>query len=239
MATTALDNPDASTDTSDQPLVVLAITSNDDSNVDATIISDATISEQHNESNTVTDHPVEEGVPVTDHSRPNPDRPTFECYISNSPVDPTQQSRAVQQAGFTFQSSSANNSKVGATQGYAQQAYEKLRKLRLQGTLLTVVSTVRTYKSMVIESISIPVSTWDKDALHFTITFKQIRVVKNKLTTTSANPRVANVKKGKQVPKKPDAGEETSPLFKLAESASQSSNGTISAGGNYLLGGGQ
>ncbi len=46
---------------------------------------DATVGETHDYVNTVTDHPVEIGSPVTDHVRPEPIRLTLSGVISNAP----------------------------------------------------------------------------------------------------------------------------------------------------------
>lgn len=47
---------------------------------------DAVLSEEHEHSATVTDHPVEIGVNIVDHVRPDPDRVTLEVFVSNTPV---------------------------------------------------------------------------------------------------------------------------------------------------------
>src|ERR1700755_2538886 len=46
---------------------------------------DATVGETHLYANTVTDHPVEIGSPVTDHVRPDPIKLTISGVISNAP----------------------------------------------------------------------------------------------------------------------------------------------------------
>lgn len=51
------------------------------------ITFDATPSETHLISATVTEHPVEKGVALTDHVRPNPFKITLEVVISNTPID--------------------------------------------------------------------------------------------------------------------------------------------------------
>lgn len=46
---------------------------------------DATVGETHTYANTVTDHPIEGGSPITDHVRPDPVRLTIQGVISNAP----------------------------------------------------------------------------------------------------------------------------------------------------------
>ena len=47
---------------------------------------DAVLSEEHERDAEVTDHSVEQGVAITDHVRPEPDRLTLEVFVSNTPV---------------------------------------------------------------------------------------------------------------------------------------------------------
>ena len=51
-----------------------------------TLVVDACVKEDHALENATTDHPVEEGYNVTDHSRPQPRRLSLECVVSNSPI---------------------------------------------------------------------------------------------------------------------------------------------------------
>jgi hypothetical protein len=47
---------------------------------------DATTNEQHDATNTVTDHPVEKGANIADHVRPDPDVLSVTGTISNTPI---------------------------------------------------------------------------------------------------------------------------------------------------------
>src|SRR5215471_12959330 len=61
---------------------------------------DCVESENHELSNTITDHPVEVGFNPSDHSRPEPRRPTLEVVQSNTPLsgaDGTDRARALWQ----------------------------------------------------------------------------------------------------------------------------------------------
>ena len=50
---------------------------------------DATLSEVHSASATVTEHPVEKGAAITDHVRPQLDRVQLEGLITNTPINST------------------------------------------------------------------------------------------------------------------------------------------------------
>src|SRR4051812_17684204 len=59
--------------------------------------------EGHELSNTITDHPVEEGFNASDHSRPNPDLVNWKATISNTPLSAAQTTQAVKSGQFQFQ----------------------------------------------------------------------------------------------------------------------------------------
>ena len=152
---------------------------------------DAVLEETHTLANTVTDHPVEQGYNITDHSRPEPDTVTMRCFISNTPLSTTQQTRSID-AGDTkntqFTSNTQQDVKIGDTNGRGNNAYEKLKKLRVTGALVQIVTSLTVYKvtsteGMIITSISIPRTAENFDGLEFSISFKQIRIVRNRSTT--------------------------------------------------------
>lgn len=207
-----------------------------------TVPISATISELHTMANTVTDQPVEEGANISDHARPDPDGLTMECIISNTPISQDQQTTEVQSGSVVVQTTAqqAASQQLSAVTGYAEQAYKQLKLLRDTGTLCTVLTTLTTYRSMEITNLSIPRDSKNYDALHFTITFKKVRVVANKLTrnVVSGDKRVGpKVKAGAQTTKGTE--QESSALFDSATSMSKSGNGTISGIGNFALSGGQ
>jgi len=155
--------------------------------IDAIVI-DVVSSEVHTYANTVTDHPVEQGSNITDHSRPEPDGVVMECIITNTPLSRKQATHGVQSGAFQFSSTSTGAVKLGDASGLAQNAYQQLLKLRNEGTLVDVVTNLTMYKSMAITNLSVPRDKTTTDMLKFSITFKKVRVVQNKLT------RVANSK---------------------------------------------
>lgn len=163
---------------------------------------DACLDETHQLSNTVTDHPVEEGFNVTDHSRPNPDRVTLRCFISNTPLSPDQTTKAVREGAISFEpgenseasrtEAQLNNVRfqttaIRAALGRGETAYSQLKKYQEESTLIEVVTTLKSYglnkdEGMMIESISIPRTKQNYDGLEFSIQLKQIRIVRNKQT---------------------------------------------------------
>lgn len=199
------------------------------------IIIDATIVETHTFDSEITDHPVEEGENVSDHSRPKPDRLQLECIVSNSPITREQQRRVINAGSVRFESVSSSPPARGSP-GHAENAYRRLLEIRDNGLLIDVVTRLRSYTSMGIESISIPVTARDSDALHFTVQLKHVRIVRNKLTRTTAarDRRVgAKVKTGNQVTKAPE--KPSSALYQGAQTGSESGFEKIRALGRAAL----
>jgi hypothetical protein len=169
---------------------------------------DATLSESHVFQNTVTDHPIEGGAAITDHSRPNPVRLGLTGMISNHPLvlpldhignEITESTRNVDVVVIPVVSATApfrapdprQDIAVSAniTPGYsatakvveftdtfdrARAVFDSLVAVRDAGTLVRVVTGLREYTSMVIESLTVPVDAGTGEALIFDIGFKQV-----------------------------------------------------------------
>lgn len=122
---------------------------------------DATVTEQHTSDAEITDHPVETGANISDHVRSKPDRLQMDAFLSNSPLTGT------------------------AEPGRAENLYEQLRLLKESATLLTVLTTLRTYENMAIESLGVPRTAKEAGAVHINITLRQIRLVTNKTSVVT------------------------------------------------------
>lgn len=143
---------------------------------------DACLDESHDLPNTVTDHPVEEGFNTTDHVRPEPDRVTLRCFVSNTPFSEEQMASAARAGSWDFQTLAPET-----VPGRGDNAFAKLKKMRDDGAIITVVTTLRTYgakegEGMVIERLSVPRTLENYDGLEFTLQLKQVHVVRNRST---------------------------------------------------------
>jgi len=150
-------------------------------NQNVSIKIDVVSQETHSLSDTITDHPVEEGSDVSDHDRPDPDQVTLECLITNTPLD-----------GTAPDPNRGNN------------AWQSLKNLRGTNTLLSVFTTLGRYDNMKITTLSATRTSQNFAGLEFSVTFKKIRIVQNKLTSQ-------RVSKQKNVTKKVDTGSQTPP----------------------------
>jgi hypothetical protein len=164
------------------------------------LVLDASVTENHQAEVEVTEHPVEAGANIADHTRAKPETLTIEGIVSNTPLNRTQTRRLVESMGVVIESSSVEDSVFGQP-GHAEAAYATLRGLKDAGQLLTVVTGLRVYEDMVMTSLVIPRDARTGEALRFTASFKQVRLVKNKTTTqvVAKEPKAkGKVKTGKQ-----------------------------------------
>lgn len=202
----------------------------------ATMKFDATLEETHTETDTVTDHPVEEGENIADHVRPEPSQVTAHIVVSNSaPFEDgdTQGNvtESVNGQSFTFKSAA----KDGSDDTRGSLAWAQINGYR--GQLLTLATSLRRYTSMVITSLTSPRSSMNSDGVEFTATFKHIVVVKNKTTTAKVSKDKNVVKKQKAGTKSPEEDVHRSTLKKLVNVGKEmigSPNGTVSGTGSAV-----
>jgi hypothetical protein len=134
---------------------------------------DAVISERHDGEVDVTEHPVEKGANITDHARPKPWVVTIEAIISNTPIDKEQNTRIISSRGFTIETSAQQEYPQG-TVGYVETAFQKLISMRDACEFMTVVTELRTYRNMILTSLTVPRDNKTGDAIKFTVAFKEI-----------------------------------------------------------------
>jgi hypothetical protein len=206
------------------------------------VLIDVCTEETHELANTVTDHPVEDGANISDHVRPQPDRLTLNCFVSNTPLSTQQQQRTIQEGSFKFTSNTSKDVPIGAVDGRGANTFAALKKLRDNGTLVQVVTTLKTYalkstEGMVIESLTIPRRTDSYDGLEWSVTFKQIRIVKNQQTRDiKAKEKQVQPKKKTGTQTTSDGSDENSAALNAAKDAEKSSNMTVSNWGKAVQG---
>lgn len=176
------------------------------------LILDASVSEVHTTSSTITDHPVETGANITDHVHKNPDTLVITGIVTNTPTRFPEGIISVP----VFQAIERTFAK-NVTNDLARTAYDKLRDLVNNKELVKIVTNLRTYENMLIEEFSVNRDFETADALAFTMRLREVRIVK---TTAIERPLPANpqkttakkVSKGKQpTPAGPVYGPEEAP----------------------------
>ena len=143
------------------------------------LVFDAVVSESHEFSMAVTQFPVEEGAPITDHVRTEPAKITIEAIITNHPIKPEKLSQFVYDVASGKESilvETASDRVSGAFKMLLDMIgesdnYEAAPKLIEP---VDVVTTLKLYKNMVITSISISKDSPD-EALRFTMSLQKIR----------------------------------------------------------------
>ena len=116
-----------------------------------TIIPDVTIEEQHSDRIAITQHPIADGTPVSDHAYLMPPTVTMRCGWTNAnPIGATVQ-------GFMSGGLSGAGSGLLSTltESRAKEIYDKLRTLQTSFEPFTLTTGKRTYKDMMIAELSV------------------------------------------------------------------------------------
>ena len=166
---------------------------------------DASITETHDSENDITQFPVEVGADITDHIRPQPERITINGIVTNTPI--------------------AFLAGVTTSPTRAEEAYAKIKSMRDNGDLVSVVTSLRQYDNMAIESFSTLRDSQNGNVVNTTITLREIFLAQ---TATVAAPE-------------PDAGQTSGAgAANLGEqSTSPSSSGQRSSALSAITGFGQ
>jgi hypothetical protein len=142
---------------------------------------DAALSEGHKLSSTVTKYPTESGSKISDHIQNEPRAVTIEGIVSDTPIGNVATVRA-----------NATASATGALDFLpTDEALAKLEALWESREPVTVQTSLvggKTYESMALTDLDIPVDETTGHALRFTAVFEQIKIVQNNRTIV----RVAN-----------------------------------------------
>lgn len=169
-----------------------------------TILVDCTLNELHQYDAQVTEFEVEKGFNVTDHRFIRPVEFSMTGIISDTPSDPDIIKEAsTVGAGLigneaavltqtAFDAIQATNNLISGDAVLTRQAFSKLLALYTGGGVsvlddnvtppgvFTIVTKYRVYKNMVVKSLSFPRDRTTGDALRFSASFKEIRIVETK-----------------------------------------------------------
>ena len=137
---------------------------------------DAALTEDHSFDNEVTTHPVERGSDVADNVRAQPISISIEGVVSNTPIGPVVAVR-------------------DTTTLPSEDAFAFLRELRDSREPVDVQTSIRTYRNMVLQSLSVPVTARTGAALRFRAIFVQVEIVETERESVEvAVPRAENKK---------------------------------------------
>jgi len=162
--------------------------------LDVLVLIDVVVTEQHASDVTITDHPVEKGVDITDHFQPKPRALRLDCVVTDTPLD----------AGSV------------ATPGRSRDAYAAVERLQAEGKLITVTTLLRQYENLLVEHLGAPIDASTGDGLKFSLTLREIRTVESK--TVPVRVSVARAAKkantGKKHAPKADAATENKSVLR-------------------------
>lgn len=144
----------------------------------------ATLSEDHNISAELTDHPVETGSTITDHYRLLPKSITINGIVSNTPLSGL--NPLAIGAGLVAGVVTSVNSRISKSP--ANEAYDKIEASMKKGELLTIVTTLKTYNNMLITSFSTRRDSASGNILNATIVLREVRIAKVETISTPEKP---------------------------------------------------
>lgn len=158
---------------------------------------DASLSERYSRTKEVTQHPVESGADVSDHTRLLPTEIEIRGWVTDDPI-------------IFLRSIRAEPSVAGGNpQTRSLDAWRELNRIMDEESTVKVVTELDEFEDMVLTSLDV---TKDKDSgriLDASITLRQIVIATTEVTeapTPSMSNRAPKTQKGKQVGKPPTDG---------------------------------
>lgn len=132
------------------------------------ILINVLVSETHNDTVKVSDHPVQRGSPISDHAYVEPRKVSLECAWSNA------DERALQ--GFAVAANDKVNGAPTSAQ-YVDSVYARLLALQESREPFELVTGRRRYTNMLIESLSVKHERGSAGAIRINIGLREVRVV--------------------------------------------------------------
>lgn len=157
------------------------------------ITAQVTIDEHHIDDLVITEHPVESGAVITDHSFKRPPSVTIKCAWSNS--------------GFSALTAQVSNliqaflgtSQVGlGTFNQSQAVYQQLLALQESRIPFDLSTGKRNYKNMLIRSLAVDTDQQTEGALFVTLVCQQIIIVQTQTVILTPSADMKNPQKTAQ-----------------------------------------
>ena len=127
---------------------------------------DASLSESHQFDSEVTQYPVEDGSVITDHIQNRPDKLTINGFVSNTPV------RLFSSVAIDLVRTSGNSGR-----------FDALERIHRERVLVDIVTPLKSYTDMAMESLTVPRNAAIGDTLEFSATFIKVVKVSSELVT--------------------------------------------------------
>lgn len=150
-----------------------------------TIIPNVVVEEDHSDTTSITEHPVEVGAPIADHAFVRPAQVKVRCGWS--PSAPALSGVLGTILPVTQGLISGINQLFNGGPDYLQSVYQALLALQQTREPFTLVTGKRRYTNMLIESLGVNTDRSTEYILAVTVAFKQVIIVST--TTTSVAPQ--------------------------------------------------
>lgn len=165
------------------------------------------LEESHSLESNISEHPVQEGSPITDHIQNLLRKGSLKALVSNHSIvrgfDPQPPPEASSWSGIG--SLTRPSFKV---RNIALETWEQLKSVWKAKQLVTIVCVMETYTNVAIKSISTIRNSDTGDSQEFDITFQEVRVVQIGKTTIVVNVNPSS-STGKKVAKKENIGKKS------------------------------
>lgn len=122
------------------------------------ITVDASVQETHSRPYQVTRHPVSQGIALTDNIRPEPRQLTLVAFFTNTMARIDQSIRRL-------------------TENSAEEFYAELEEMADSGFLFEIETSLKSYKNMVIQHLSVPRNANRGHSVEVTIDFVEMRTI--------------------------------------------------------------
>lgn len=162
------------------------------------IIAQATIEEIHKDELEITNHPVEQGAPITDHAYKMPEEVIIHCAWSNSASNNpnglvgSAVAALGDQSGNLFTATSttitaAQSLLSGNSASQVRDIYDKLRDLQESRIPFDIFTGKRHYTNMLFKSLSVTTDAKSENSLMVTAVCKQVILVSTQTVNVPIN----------------------------------------------------
>lgn len=168
------------------------------------LIPDATIEEVHNSELDITDHPVEQGTTISDHAFLRPQELVITAGWSDSPNNSGLKNQII---GAAANASSTLQTVIGAAEAVgglvsmfgsngattaSNAAYQKLLNMQSNRLLFTIYTGKRSYRNMIVKSLSTTTDAKTENSLIIRIGCRQILMAQTQTVTVPDSANMAN-----------------------------------------------
>jgi len=146
---------------------------------------DAVMSESHEVSATLTDHPVERGADLSDHKRPGQRRFRLEGLVTNTPIGAiplTGENSSADSVSGTVRDSGAKATVLQFSERFdrVRDVLDALTVLVETAQLVTITTDVRTYEDAQLVAVVAPRTPEAGDSITFTVDVTQVRIAETR-----------------------------------------------------------